>query len=197
MSESDSIDLSQLQNLQFRPDWVEDLAQKDTAEVVWGKVSPDVMRREREGGDRFGGRGQRDDRRGGGGGGHKPEDSSKGPQLVQFDADRLGWGAGLVRVGRGRVGLEVRGLVGREGRGILTIAGRGLVGLVVRGRMDRDRMGRDRMGRHGGIARRGMDGIFVVGRGRRIRGRTGAGRVRRIVVMAGKGLRRCVGGNRD
>ena len=69
MSESDSIDLSQLQNLQFRPDWVEDLAQKDTAEVVWGKVSPDVMRREREGGDRFGGRGQRDDRRGGGGGG--------------------------------------------------------------------------------------------------------------------------------
>jgi len=53
------------------------------------------------------------------------------------------------------------------------------------------------MGRRGVIALRERDGIFVVGRGRRIRGRTGAGRVRRIVVMAGKGLRRCVGGSRD
>ena len=108
-----------------------------------------------------------------------------------------GWGEGRVRVGqedRGRVGLVVRGLVGRvvEGRGILTTGGRGRAGLVGRGRM-----GRDRMGLHGGIGRRGMDGIFVVGRGRRIRVRTGAGRVRRIVVMAGKGLRRCVGGSRD
>ena len=116
-----------------------------------------------------------------------------------------GWGAGRVRAGRvdrGRVGLEVRGRVGRAGRGVLTIGGRVRVGLVVRGRMGRvrmgrDRMGRDRMGRRGVIALRGMDGIFVVGRGRRIRGRTGAGRVRRIVVMVGKGLRRCVGGSRD
>lgn len=111
-----------------------------------------------------------------------------------------GWGVGRgreVRVGRGRVGLVVRVRVGPAGRGILTIAGRGRVGLVVRGRMGRDRMGRDRMGRHGGIARRGMDGIFVVDHVRRIRGRTGAGRVRRIVVMAGKGLRRCAGGSRD
>jgi hypothetical protein len=111
-----------------------------------------------------------------------------------------GWGAGRVqvaRVDRGRVGRVDRGRVGRVGSGILTIAGRGQVGLVVRGRMGRDRMGRDRMGRHGGIARRGMDGIFVVDHVRRIRGRTGADRVRRIVVMAGKGRRRCAVGNRD
>jgi hypothetical protein len=103
-----------------------------------------------------------------------------------------GWGVGRgreVRVGRG---LVVLGQVGRVGRGILTIAGRGRAGLVVR-----DRMGRDRMDRHGVIARRGKDGNFVGGRGRRIRVRTGVGRVRRIVVMAGKGLRRCAGGSRD
>ena len=113
-----------------------------------------------------------------------------------------GWGAGLVRVDR-----VVRGLVGRVGSGILTIAGRGQVGREDRGRMGRDRMGRDRMdrdrmdrdrmGRRGGIGRRGRDGIFVVGRGRRIRGRTGVGRGRRIVGMGGKGLRRCAGGSRD
>ena len=48
MSEPEPIDLSQLQNLQFRPDWVDDLAQKDTGEVVWGKVSGDALRRERD-----------------------------------------------------------------------------------------------------------------------------------------------------
>ena len=116
-----------------------------------------------------------------------------------------GWGAGRVRVDR--VGLVVRGLVGRVGSGILTIAGRGQVGREDRGRMGRDRMGRDRMdrdrmdrdrmGRRGGIGRRGRDGIFVLDRGRRIRGRTGVGRGRRIVGMGGKGLRRCAGGSRD
>ncbi len=68
MSESDSIDLSQLQNLQFRPDWVEDLSGKETGEVVWGKVSPEVLRRERGQDDGRGRRGPRDDRRGPGGG---------------------------------------------------------------------------------------------------------------------------------
>ena len=116
-----------------------------------------------------------------------------------------GWGVGRgreVRVGRDRVGLVVRGQVGLVGRGILTIAGRGRAGLVVQDRMGQDRMGRVRMGRvrmgrRGGIGRRGRDGIFVGGRGRRIRVRTGVGRVRRIVVMAGKGRRRCVVGSRD
>ena len=101
-----------------------------------------------------------------------------------------GWGAGRgreVRAGRDRVGLVARGRVGREGRGILTIAGRGRAGLVVRGQM----------GRHGVIVRRERDGNFVGGRGRRIRVRIGVGRVRRIVGMAGKGLRRCVVGSRD
>ena len=68
MSESDSIDLSQLQNLQFRPDWVEDLSGKETGEVVWGKVSPEVLRRERGQDDGRGRSGPRDDRRGPGGG---------------------------------------------------------------------------------------------------------------------------------
>ena len=116
-----------------------------------------------------------------------------------------GWGAGRVRevrVGRGRVGLVVRGQVGQVGRGILTIAGRVRVDRVDRGRMGRVRMGRVRMGRvrmgrHGAIVRRERDGNFVGDHVRRIRGRTGAGRVRRIVVMAGKGLRRCAGGSRD
>ncbi len=106
-----------------------------------------------------------------------------------------GWGAGRVREvreGRDRVGQEVRGQVGQVGRGILTIGGRVRAGLV-----GRVRMGRDRMGRHGAIVRRERDGIFVVDHVRRIRGRIGAGRVRRIVGMAGKGLRRCAGGSRD
>lgn len=68
MSESDSIDLSQLQNLQFRPDWVDDLSGKETGEVVWGKVSPEVLRRERGQDDGRGRRGPWDDRRGPSGG---------------------------------------------------------------------------------------------------------------------------------
>ena len=39
MSESDPIDLSHLQNLQFRPSWVEDLAKAEGnagGEVIWG-----------------------------------------------------------------------------------------------------------------------------------------------------------------
>jgi hypothetical protein len=50
MSESDPIDLSNLMNLQFRPDWVEDLSKKDPAagEVVWGRAPGARFREERD-----------------------------------------------------------------------------------------------------------------------------------------------------
>lgn len=52
---SESIDLSNLMNLQFRPDWVEDLSKKETApgEVVWGRAPGARFREDR---------GERDDR---------------------------------------------------------------------------------------------------------------------------------------
>ena len=62
MSESEPIDLTNLINLQFRPDWVEDLAKKPDAapgEVVWGRAPGAKFREER---------GERDDRPRHGGG---------------------------------------------------------------------------------------------------------------------------------
>lgn len=52
---SESIDLSNLMNLQLRPDWVEDLSKKETApgEVVWGRAPGARFREDR---------GERDDR---------------------------------------------------------------------------------------------------------------------------------------
>lgn len=83
MSESDPIDLSQLQGLQFGPTWADKLAASESApgEVTWGRA-PDsrtsrderAPRRDRDG--RPGGRG---DGRGPGGGGERRGDS-RGPR---------------------------------------------------------------------------------------------------------------------
>src|SRR5690349_21241357 len=69
MSESDPIDLSNLQNLQFRPSWAEDLAKSEpgAGEVIWGRApgGPSRDDRPRHGGGsrREGGRGfDRNDR---------------------------------------------------------------------------------------------------------------------------------------
>ncbi len=58
------IDLSNLMNLQFRPDWVEDLAKKEAApgEVVWGRVPGGRAREERDDRPRHGGGPRRDNR---------------------------------------------------------------------------------------------------------------------------------------
>jgi len=58
------IDLSNLMNLQFRPDWVEDLAKKDAApgEVVWGRAPGGRPREDRDDRPRHGGGPRRDGR---------------------------------------------------------------------------------------------------------------------------------------
>ena len=62
MSESDPIDLSNLQNLQFRPSWVEDLAKSDVSggEVIWGRAPGGSSRGERDDRPRPGGGPRRD-----------------------------------------------------------------------------------------------------------------------------------------
>ena len=91
MSESDPIDLSNLMNLQFRPDWVEDLSKKDPAagEVVWGRAPGSRFREERDdrprrdGGPprRDGGRGFDRGPRPGGPGGQRRDDRGPRPDF--------------------------------------------------------------------------------------------------------------------
>jgi hypothetical protein len=73
------IDLSNLMNLQFRPDWVEDLAKKDAApgEVVWGRAPGGREREDRGERPRHGGGPRRD---GGRGFDRGPRPDSRGPR---------------------------------------------------------------------------------------------------------------------
>lgn len=88
MSEPEPIDLSQLQNINLRPDWVDDLQRRETAsgEVIWGRApeSPggEAGGRGRQEGRGFGPRREgggprRDDRRGGGFGNRGPRDAGR------------------------------------------------------------------------------------------------------------------------
>lgn len=91
MSESDPIDLSHLQNLQFRPSWVEDLAKAEGnagGEVIWGRAPAGSGSGREERPRREGGRGfDRNDRGGrpGGPGGRGPRPDFRGGPPGQGD----------------------------------------------------------------------------------------------------------------
>ena len=82
MSESDPIDLSNLQNLQFRPSWVEDLAKSDApgGEVIWGRAPGGSPRGERDDRPRRDGPPRRDGGRGFDRNDRGPRPDSRGPR---------------------------------------------------------------------------------------------------------------------